>query len=296
MKMKHKNKYRLLPVIFILAVIAILAVVLVPRLVSQSKIAQTLQSSVKDKKIAELQARMAQIVNKEDEEYKAVRQEFCNLSARPEAERAKAVNNIREFLHGIYPAVSKEFEPEFLCSKFNGKPDDSGTDYNSPATEFYEAENHSFEVDPKTNYILGFGEAERRWGYNEDGTRWHDPIPEYDYSGIYSTPEELRQVAERFLTEHKDILGIDITKMTYEFEGTKPGNFFMNWEDKSISSTKEHEVCGDVDKEREGAYQDANGTWCIKQKSTNYQRIDITITNGGQIIIYRNNINDLDKL
>lgn len=296
MKMKHTNKSRLLPVILFLAVIAILAIVLVPRLVSQSKVAQTLQQSAKDKKIAELQARMAQIVNKEDEEYKAVRQEFCNLSARPEAERAKAVANIREFLHGIYPEVSKEFEPEFICSRFNGKPDDSGTDYNNPATEFYEAENHSFEVDPKTNYILGFGEAERRWGYNEDGTRWHDPIPEYDYSGIYSKPEELRQFAERFLTEHKGILGIDITKMTYEYEGTKPGNFFMHWEDKSISATKEHEVCGDVDQKREGAYQDAKGVWCIKQKSTNYQRIDITITNGGQIIIYRNNINDLDKL
>jgi len=296
MKMTHKNKSRFLPVILILAVVAILAVVIAPRLISQSKVVQTLKSSAKDKEVTELLATMTNNPNKDSQEYKETRQKFCLLTARPEAQRAKAVANIREFLHGIYPEVSKEFDPEFLCSKFNGKPDDSGTDYNSPATEFYEAENHSFEVDPKTNYILGFGEAERRWGYNEDGTRWHDPIPEYDYSGIYSKPEELRQVAERFLTEHKDILGIDLTKMTYQFEGTKPGNFFMHWEDKSVSVTKEHEVCGDVDKEREGAYQDANGTWCIKQKSTNYQRIDITITNGGQIIIYRNNINDLDKL
>jgi len=294
--MKHKTKSRFLPVILFLAVIAVLAVVLAPRLVSQSKVAQTLQTSAKDKEVSELLAAMSANPNKESEEYKVLRQKFCLLTARPEAERVKAVNNIREFLHGIYPTVSKEFEPKFICSKFNGKPDDSGTDYNNPATEFYEAENHSFEVDPKTNYILGFGEAERRWGYNENGTRWHDPIPEYDYSGIYSKPEELRQVAEKFLTEHKDILGIDITKMTYEFEGTKPGNFFMNWEDKSVSVTKEHEVCGDVDQKREGAYQDAKGVWCIKQKSTNYQRIDITITNGGQIIIYRNNINDLDKL
>jgi len=296
MKMKYKNKPNFLPVIFVLVIVAILAIVLVPRLVSQSKVVQSLQSSAKDKEVAELLATMSNNPNKDSQEYKEARQKFCLLTARPEAERTKAVTNIKGFLHGIYPAVSKEFNPEFICSKFNGKPDDSGTDYHSPAIEFYEAENHSFEVEPKTNYILGFGEAERRWGYNEDGTRWHDPIPEYDYSGIYSTPEELRQVAERFLTEHKDILGIDLTKMTYEFEGTKPGNFFMHWEDKSVSVTKEHEVCGDVDKEREGAYQDANGTWCIKQKSTNYQRIDITITNGGQIIIYRNNINDLDKL
>lgn len=296
MKMKHKNKSRLLPAILLLAVIAVLAVVLAPRLVSQSKVAQTLQQSAKDKKIAELQARMAQIVNKEDEEYNAVRQEFCNLSARPEPERAKAVNNIREFLHGIYPTVSKEFEPEFICSRFKGKPDDSGTDYNNPATEFYEAENHSFEVDPKTNYILGFGEAERRWGYNEDGTRWHDPIPEYDYSGRYNTPEELRQVAERFFVDHKDILGIDLTKMTYGYEGTKPGNLFMHWTDKSVSSTNEHEVCGDVDPTLDGVYKNEQGALCVKQKSTNYHQVDITITNGGQIIVYRNNILDLPKL
>lgn len=295
MKMTNKNKSRFLPVILVLAVVALLVVV-TPRLVSQSKVIQTLQSSAKDKEVSELLAAMSANPNKESEEYKALRQKFCLLTARSVAERERAVNNIREFLRGIYPTVSKEFEPEFICSRFNGKPDDSGTDYHNPASEFYEAENHSFEVDPKTNYILGVGEAERRWGYNEDGTRWHDPIPEYDYSGIYSKPEELRQVAERFLTEHKDILGIDITKMTYEYEGTKPGNFFMHWEDKSVSVTKEHEVCGDVDQKREGAYQDAQGTWCIKQKSTNYQRIDITITNGGQIIIYRNNINDLDKL
>jgi len=286
--MKHKNKSRIFPLILFLAVIATLAVILAPRLVSQSKVVQSLQNSAKDKEVDELLAAMSANPNKESEEYKALRQKFCLLTARPEAERAMAVANIREFLHGIYPELSKEFEPEFICSRFNGKPDDSGTDYNSPAREFYEAENHSFEVDPKTNYILGVGDAER--------TKRTDPLPNYNYSGVYSKPEELRQVAERFLTEHKDILGIDLTKMTYKFEGTKPGNFFMHWEDKSVSVTKEHEVCGDVDQKREGAYQDANGTWCIKQKSTNYQRIDITITNGGQIIIYRNNINDLDKL
>ncbi len=261
---------------------------LAPRFLAQSKVVQSFQNDTKSQKIAELQQKMAQIVNKEDEEYKAVRKEFCILSARPESERAKAVANIREFLHGIYPAVSKEFEPEFICSRFNGKPDDSGTDYNNPATEYYEAENHSFEVDPKTNYIIGVGDAER--------TKRTDPLPNYDYPGRYSTPEELRQIAEKFLIDHKGILGIDLTKMTYKFEGTKPGNFFMNWEDKNVSIAKEHEVYGDVDKVREGAYQNAQGVWCIKMKSTNYQRVDITITNDGQIIIYRNNINDLDKL
>ncbi|PIR08693.1 hypothetical protein COV53_01680 [Candidatus Gottesmanbacteria bacterium CG11_big_fil_rev_8_21_14_0_20_37_11] len=288
MTMTHKNKSRILPIILFLAVVTILAVVFTPRLINQSKIVQSLQGNAKDKQVAELLEAMNAKPNKESEEYKALRQKFCLLTARPEAERAKAITNIKEFLHGIYPLESGDFQVEFLCSRFNGKPDDSGTDYNNPASEYYEAKNHSFEIDPKTNYILGVGDAER--------TKRTDPLPDYDYSGRYSKPEELRQVAEKFLTEYKDILGIDLTKMTYEFEGTKPGNFFMHWEDKSISVTKEHEVCGDVDQKREGAYKNAQGVWCIKMKSTNYQRIDITITNGGQIIIYRNNINDLDKL
>lgn len=288
MIIKHKNKSRILPAILFLAVIVLLAVVLAPRFLSQSKVIQSFQNSAKDKQVAELLGAMNAKPNKESEEYKALRQKFCLLTARPEAKRTKAITNIKEFLHGIYPAENGDFQVEFLCSRFNGKPDDSGTDYNNPASEYYEAKNHSFEVDPKTNYILGVGDAER--------TKRTDPLPNYDYSGRYSTPEELRQVAEKFLTEHKDILGIDITKMTYEFEGTKPGNFFMHWEDKGVSVTKEHEVCGDIDQKREGAYKNAEGVWCIKMKSTNYQRIDITITNGGQIIIYRNNINDLDKL
>lgn len=122
------------------------------------------------------------------------------------------------------------------------------------------------------------------------------PLPNYNYSMVYNTPEAVRQVAERFLIDHKDILGIDITKMTYKFEGTKPGNFFMHWTGKNVSVTKEHEVCGDVDPTLKGVYKDEQGALCVKQKSTNYHQVDITITNGGQIIIYRSNINDLNKL
>lgn len=288
MTMTHKNKSRILPAIFLLVVVTTLAVVLIPHFLQKPTVIQSLQNNAKDQQITKLLDAMNANPNKESEEYKTLRKQFCLLTARPESERAKAINNIREFLHGVYPTVSKEFEPEFLCSRFNGKPDDSGTDYNNPAVEFYEAENHSFEIDPKTNHIIGVGDAER--------TKRTDPLPNYDYSGRYNTPEELRQVAKKFLIDHKGILGIDITKMTYKFEGTKPGNFFMFWEDKNVSVTKEHEVCGDVDQKREGAYKNAQGVWCIKMKSTNYQRVDITITNGGQIIIYRNNINDLDKL
>lgn len=295
MTMTHKNQSRIFPVILFLVVVAILAVVFTPRLINQSKVAQTLQTSAKDKEVAELLATMSKNPNKDSQEYKEAREKFCLLTARPVAEREKAIANIREFL-GM-----PDVPVEFLCSRFAGKPDDSGTDYNNPASEHYEAARFGFEIDPKTNHIIGVTEAERRWGTKEDGTRWFENMPEYDYTGRYNTPEGVRKVAEKFLTEHKDILGVDISKMTYAFEGTKPGNFFMSWKDTEHPHTKEVEVCGNlgegsVDATYEGAYQRADGTWCVKRQSSHNPQVDITITTGGQIIVYRNNILDLPKL
>jgi len=242
--MKHKNKSHFLSVILILAIIAIVAVVLTPRLVSQSKIVQTLQTNAKDKELVRLEAVMMEIKNKDSQEYKEARQKYCLLKSRPAAEREQAVANVKEFL-GM-----PDVPVDFTCGRGN--------------TEYYKAARFALSVDPKTNYIIEVGEAERRWGTREDGTRWFDPMPEYDYSGRYNTPEAIRPVAEKFLTDHKDIFGIDITKMTYEFEGTKPGNFFLKW--KTI---------------------DKNG----KTK----ELVSVTVTNGGQIIVYDNDTYDLAK-
>lgn len=235
----------------------------------------------KTQQIAKLEAVMMEIKDKDSQEYKEAKQQYCLLKSRPAAEREQAVANVKEFL-GM-----PDVPVDFTC----GRGD----------SEYYTAARFAVTIDPKTNYIIEVGEAERRWGTREDGTRWFDPMPEYDYSGRYSTPEEVKKVAEKFLTEHKDILGIDITKMTYKFEGTKPGNFFMNWQDTEHPYSREVELCGNlgegsVDATYEGAYQRADGTWCVKRQSVNNPQVDITITNGGQIIIYRNNINDLDKL
>lgn len=256
--MKHKNKSRILLVILFLVAVALLAVVLTPRLITQSRVVQTLQTSARDKQIAELLAAMEKNPNKDSQEYKEQREKFCLLTARPAKERGKAVANIREFL-GM-----PDIQVEFLCSRFGSKPNDEGTDYNNPVVESYEAARFGFRIDPKTNYIIEVGEAERRWGTKEDGTRWFENMPEYDYSGRYNTPEEVRKVAEKFLINHKGIFGIDITKMTYEFEGTKPGNFFLKW--KTV---------------------DENG----KTK----ELVNVTITNGGQVIVYDNDTYDLAK-
>ncbi|KKQ37594.1 MAG: hypothetical protein US54_C0030G0001, partial [Candidatus Roizmanbacteria bacterium GW2011_GWA2_37_7] len=193
MTMTHKNKSRFLLVILFLAVVTILAVVFTPRLINQSKVVQTLQTNAKDKEVAELLATMSKNPNKDSQEYKEAREKFCLLTARPVAEREKAIANIHEFL-GM-----PDIPVEFLCSRFNGKPDDSGTDYNSPASEQYEAALFSFTVDPKTNYIVEMGEAERRWGTKGDGTRWFEGMPEYDNTSRYTTKEAIRKVAEEFM-------------------------------------------------------------------------------------------------
>jgi len=248
--MKQKTKSRILPLILLVAVAVFLVVVLIPRLVSQSKTIQALQSNAKDKEIVELQAKMSQIKDQQSQEYKDLRKQFCLLTARPTEERAKAVANIKEFLG------KPDVQVEFLCSRFAAKPDESGTDYNNPAEERYEAAYFGFLIDPRNNHIIEVGDAER--------TKRSDPLPEYDYSGRYNQPEELKEIAEKFLTDHKDIFGIDITKMTYEFEGTKPGNFFLKW--KTL---------------------DGNG----KTK----ELVLVTITNGGQIVRFDNDTYDLAK-
>ncbi len=290
MIMKHKNKSRILPAIIFLSVLAVLVVVLAPRFLTKSKVIQTVQQNTKDKEVSELLAIMSKNPNKDSQEYQEAQQKFCLLTARPVAEREKAIANIREFL-GM-----SDIPVEFLCSRFNNKPDESGTDYNNPASEHYEAARFGFTIDPKTNYIVEVGEAERRWGTKDDGTRWFENMPEYDNTPRYTTKEQIRKVAEDFMTKHKDIFGVDITKMTYEFEGTKPGNFFVKWYDYTKPFTKEFEECGDADNTREGAYQNDQGVWCLKTKSTRYPMVSLTITQGGQIAVYDNEGWDIDKL
>lgn len=288
--MKHKNKSHFLPVILILAIIAILAVVLAPRLVSQSKVAKTLQSSAKDKEVAELLATMSKNPNKDSREYKEAHQKFCLLTARPVAEREKAIANIREFL-GM-----PDIPVEFLCSNFASKSDESGTDFNNPVLEHYEAARFGFRIDPKKNHIIEVGEAERRWGTNNDDSRWFDPQPEYDNTPRYTTAEAIRPVAEQFMADHQDILGVDISQMTHEFEGTKPGNFFVRWVDYERPYTEEYEQCGDTDQTLETAYQRADGVWCASIKNTRYPTVSLTITQGGQVIVYSNDGWEIEKL
>jgi len=239
--------------------------------------------------VSELLAVMEKNPNKDSQAYKEAQQKFCLLTARSAQEREQAVVNIQKFLG------SSDMPVEFLCSRFNGKPDDSGTDYTSPASEHYSAGGFGFTIDPNTNYIVEVGEAERRWGTNDDDSRWFDPQPEYDNTPRYTTAEAIRPVAEKFMTDHQDILGVDITQMTYEFQGTKPGNFFVKWVDYENPHTEEYEQCGDVDHDLGTAYERADGVWCASIKNTRYPTVSLTITQGGQVIVYDNDGWEIDK-
>ncbi len=290
MIMKQETKSRILPTVLLLSLLAILGVVLTPRFLAQSKVVQSVQQSAKDKEVSGLLATMSENPNKDSQEYKEAYERFCLLTSRPDAEREKAITNIRQFL-GM-----PDIPVEFLCSRFNGKPDDSGTDYNNPASETYEAARFSFIVDPKTNYIVEIGEAERRWGTKADGSRWFENMPEYDNTPTYTTPEAIKPVAEAFMVKNKDIFGVDIIKMTYQFEGRKVGNFFIKWIDKNKPHTSENVECGDVDQKREGAYQNDQGVWCLKHTSTIYPTVNLTIMQSGQVAVYDNDGWEIEKL
>ncbi|PIS14556.1 hypothetical protein COT64_01995 [Candidatus Shapirobacteria bacterium CG09_land_8_20_14_0_10_39_12] len=242
------------------------------------------------KRIAELNAVMTKYPNKDSQQYKAAREEFCVLTGRPAEEREQAVANIRQYL-GM-----TDIPVDFICSRFNTLPGDTGTDYNNPAIEHYEAALFGFQVDPKTNYIVEVGEAERRWGTNEDGTRWFENMPKYDNTPRYTTPESIKPVAEAFMTKNQDIFGVDISQMTYEYRGSKIENHFVKWTDYNSPHTKEHEMCGDVDRDNEAAYQNDKGAWCIKQTDTLYPTVFLTITQGGQVAVYDNDGFEIDKL
>ncbi len=239
--------------------------------------------------ISELLAVIEKNPNKDSQVYKEAREKFCMLTARSAQEREQAVTNIQKFLG------SSDMPVEFLCSRFNGNPEDTGTDYTNPASEHYSAGGFGFTVDPSTNYIVEVGEAERRWGTNDDDSRWFDPQPEYDNTPRYTTAEAIRPVAEKFMTDNRDILGVDISLMTYEFQGTKPGNFFVRWVDYESPYTEEYEQCGDTDQTLETAYQRDDGVWCASIKNTRFPTVSLTITQGGQVIVYDNDGWEIDK-
>jgi len=187
---------------------------------------------------------------------------------------------------------------DYVCSKFESN------DYKKPTEESYNAGQFGFRIDPETNNIIEVTlpiNNSSTWGKNSDGSFWFTEQPTYDYSKSLNQ-EQAQKAAYDFIVEHQNIFGVDLAKWkldtsrTGKKESGNQVNYFFSWKNNNKSVTKEHEVCGDVDPKKEGAYKNSEGVICIKQTSTNYQSVDVTITNGGQMIRYTNNINDLEKL
>lgn len=246
MRMKIRKNNKLSLVILLVGLLIVSLVALAPRFLVQKS--QKIADNAKYTEVQQLADALAndpKYRDKESQAYKEARQRFCLLSARSVEQREKAVANIREFLSK--PTVGVDF----ICSKFEG------SDYTKPKIEYYNAALFGFTVDPKTNYIVEVRTEAwegSRWGTNEDGSRWFDPQPEIDYAPRY-TQAQAREVAEKFIADHKNILGIDLANMTLDPErvGTKPGNYFFGW-------------------------RNAEGS------------VNITITSGGQIIVYSNEL------
>ncbi len=163
------------------------------------------------------------------------------------------------------PAAERE-QAVANVREFLGKPDtEVKFDCGRGNFEYYEAAGWSFIVDPAHNNIVEMGEAQR--------SKRDDPKSEYDYTPRYNA-EEAGKVAERFITAHQSILAVDVTQMTKQYEGMKDGgdgitpgekvNNFYTWRTK-----------------------DANG------KTT--ELVAVTITRGGQIVVFDNDTYDLAK-
>lgn len=214
----------------------------------------------KTQQIADLQAKMDTIKDKESQEYKDTKAQFCELRSRSEADRAQAIANVQELVRATYPTSSKDYPVTFDCGR--------------GSYEYYQSANWQFIIDPLTNQLIEMGEASRSWDRNTDGTiAWQGQAPEYDYTNRYNA-EQAGDVAEKFIAEHKGVFGVDLTKMTRQYEGTKDGgdgitpgdkvNYFYTWRNK-----------------------DANG------KTT--ELVAVTITRGGQIVVFDNDTYDLQK-
>lgn len=213
----------------------------------------------KQAQIAAAQADLDSIKDKGTQEYENAKKEYCDLAARSEADRQQAIANVKEFVHAIYPASSKDYPVTFDCGR--------------DAYEYYQSANWQFIVDPINNAIIEMGEAPRSWDRNGDSITWQSEAPEYDYTPRYNE-EAAGQVAEKFLIDNKNILGIDAAQMTREYEGTKDGgdgitpgdkvNYFFVWRNKDSAG-----------------------------KTT--ELVNVTITRGGQVVVFDNDTYNLKK-
>ncbi len=190
------------------------------------------------------------------------RKEICELTARDETERNKAVEFIKTFLDNPKAEVIYSCNDAFYDTT-NGK-------LISARSETYLVDQNTFLVNPVTDHIVQIN------------------IKEFEKSEkIYST-NEIETLAINFINNHKLILGdFDLTKLTLE-KGQKGDNYFFTWSGEKVTVTLDPPAvtCSkDISKDTKGVYYQNDGTPCYKTyESIRQPVLQVAINKYGQLI------------
>jgi hypothetical protein len=284
--------FKQLSLVALVLVAGVLGLGLVRTKYQSTKVQQAEEQKIQEiKEITEKLSTDSKYRDRTSQSTKQLRENLCSLTARPAAEREKAVSAVRDFLE--MPTA----EVEYQCNNAFYSLDE---DRLIPAKgETYTVGMTYFVVDPATNYVLQVDETPGTWGYKTDGTRWFSHQKDYDYSANYSQ-EEVEQIAKGFIAKHASAIGnVDLGKLTLE-AGKKDGgngrvNYFFIWsgEARTVQHNPPLETCSeDLDKDVEGLYYNGNGVPCIKvYESKEQQSLSIAFTSGGQLINFSNELN-----
>jgi len=206
-----------------------------------------------------------------------VAEEIKMLKARPEAERAKAIEAINrwndEHLYMVDGLQKQSVQYGNVLGQVQGQKLDGA--------EAYYSEDYSYIIDPKTNTLL---EAYLKsvWAKG-DSPGYQDMTPRYNQ-------DELEAMAREFVEAQG--LDIDLGKLELE-KGNKVGTFFFRWKaDESeavVESVPEgYKVC---DGDLANPEFEENGVPCImkyERKVLDAPFIQVGLTQGGQLIGYTN--------
>jgi hypothetical protein len=168
--------------------------------------------------------------DKGSQRYKQAQNEWCLVSARSPEEQEMAISAIRDFVGK--PGAEVEYE----C--VNRNPNNADEEVK---TETYTLDFDYFVIDVKTNQIIKMEPLQGTWGESDDGSMWHSPKKNLDYTYRYSL-EETEEIARKFLTDHEYSVGkFDLTQFELNSvsKSNEAGNttYSITWskEDSRIS-------------------------------------------------------------
>lgn len=190
------------------------------------------------------------------------RKEICELTARGENERNKAVEAIQTFLD------NSKAEVVYSCS--DAFYDTTNEKLISAKNETYLVGRNIFLINPNTNHIVGV------------------EIKEFGKSKKIYSKNEIETLVSNFITSHQSILGdFDLTKLILE-KGQKGDNYFFTWKGEKVSVTLDPPAitCSkDITKDTKGIYYQADGAPCYKTyESIRQPVLQVAFNKFGQLI------------